>query len=525
MLFPTGELLFVTAGYAVSMLLGLGFGVFVLMQRGRTGAHVAFFLMCAALAGFQLSFILGANTADPGRAYLFWFANLVDVFLAIFYLHFIILALDALPRFRKLLYADYAAGLAILAASLAFPRLFLPTVAPALYFRTYLVGGPLYAAMLAFFLASFVASFAVMFLERPKHGEEGKRRIGYYVFSLFYGFATGITAFPLVFGVRLDPVASVLIGTFVIPMVYGMVKKDLLDIRIVFKRSLFFAAAVALIAGVLTAVSLLSQLLAPLIPGFFYAVPIVAALAAAAAGAVYLGKANEAEKVKYEFLTVVAHKFRTPLTRIRWASEALKEDAALSPDSRTLVAQVLEADLALIELSNLLMDAVQTEKESAAYIEKDIDPMAVVEAALGAQRSAVSAKRLSVSIDAPQPIARIHADAQRLQSALSVLIDNAIAYTPEDGSISIRVSGAPDEFRFAIRDSGIGIDPAELPYLFKKFYRGDRARREDTEGVGVGLSLAKAIVERERGSIGARSDGPGKGSEFWLTLPAAKDAT
>jgi signal transduction histidine kinase len=519
MVFPHGELLFVTIGYIVSMMVGLGLGLFVLSRRAR-GAHLFFFLMCLSLAGYQLSFILGANAADPNLAYNYWLANIVDVFLALFYLHFIILALDAMPKFRVLLTIAYAAGLSIFAVACFFPHAFLPAVVPKLYFPFYLTPGPLYFVMFAYFSLAWIASFAVMFVSWRTLGTEGRRRVEYYFFSALYGCASGFTAFALVFNIPLDPIPSVLLGTFTVPMVYGMMRKDLLDIRIVVRRTLVFTFAVAGIAGLFTTVSLLSQYIAPLVPWFFFLVPVIAALAAVGVGYIYWSKANEAERLKYEFLTVVAHKFRTPLTRIRWAAEAMREDRTLTEDSRRLLATMLESDLLLISLSNLLIDAVRMEKETYAYVEKDIDVSSVIHAAVATYRSAIQDKGVTYTESIAPALPIVRADPERLAAVLGVFIENAIAYTPAGGSIRISATGSSDTVRVAVTDTGLGIDADEAPYIFKKFFRGADARRADTEGVGVGLSMAKAIIERERGSIGAESPGRGKGSEFWFTLPA-----
>jgi signal transduction histidine kinase len=517
------ELTLITTGYGVSIAVGLCFGFFVLIQNWRGGANRTFFLMCLSLAGFQLSFILGANTADPVLAYWFWFANIIDVFLAIFYLHFIILALDALPRVRKLLYVDYAVGLAILLGAFAFPRLFLSAAVPKLYFLTYLDGGPLYVAMLAFFLLSFVLSFAVMFLERAKRGEEGKRRIDYYVFSLFYGFATGITAFPLVFSFPIDPIPSVLIGTFVIPMVYGMLKKDLLSIRIVVERTVAFTFIIALLTAALTALPYATEQLSMFIPGAaFWLVPLLIALAAVVAGSIYWRKAQEAERLKYEFITVAAHKFRTPLTRIRWASDSLLSRTDIPADALELMKTVKESDLELIQLSNLLMDAARMDKEQYTYASALVSLTPIIEEALGIYRAAMIAKHITLSYapDAVLPVVR--GDKERLASVVSVFIENAVAYTPDGGSIAIKVIPAKDQIRFQVTDTGIGVTDEEQRHIFKKFYRTDRARRADTEGVGLGLHMAKNIIERHKGSIGVESNGIGQGSTFWFTLPLTK---
>lgn len=514
------ELLVVTIGYAISIAVGLGFGAFVLSRDWRSVTHRLFFLMCLSLAGFQISFVLGANTADPSLAYWFWFANISDIFLAAFYLHFIVLALHAFPRFKWIVASSYAVGLAILIACILYPAAFLPRVVPKLYFKTYLDGGPLYAVMLGFFLLVIALSFVVMFLERRTQSVEGKRRTDYHVFALFYGTATGVTAFPLVFDIPFDPIVSALIGTFVIPMVYGMIKKDLLDIRLVARRTVIFTAMIVLITATMSAVSLLSSYLSTHVPGFSYwVVPVFTAVVATLVGYLYWKKGEEAEFLKYEFINISTHKFRTPLTRIRWATEALLARADLPAETRETAVHIRDSTMDLIQLSTLLMDAVRIEKEHYAYTYTIVSLRGLVEDVLASFKIAISDKRISLTIDASPDLPPIRVDRDRLSSVVHVLIENAINYTPVDGTIRITFTGYTDAVRFEIKDSGIGIGPDEKARLFVKFYRSDRARRADTEGVGIGLSIAKNIIERHRGTLGATSEGIGKGSTFWFTLP------
>ena len=524
MLFPHGELLVITAGYVLSLIVGVGFGLFVLAQKNRGPAHVVFFLMCAALGGFQLSFILGSNTPPSQLAYEFWFANLVDIFLTVFYLHFIVLALDVWKKWRNIVIADYAAGLGILAASFLYPALFLPRVIPKLYFLSYLDAGPLYVAMFAFFTISMLTSFTVMLVERRQRSNEGKQRINYYFLSLFYGCATGFTAFALVFDIKLDPMPSVFLGTFVIPMVYGMIKKDLLEIRIVLQRTIIFTVAIAGLTAAFITLPFLSAQISLYIPSAgYWLVPLVAALGAVFAGTLYWRKGQETEKLKYEFVTVAAHKFRTPLTRVRWAADALLQRTDLPPEATDFIKRIKESDLELIQLSNLLMDAARMDREQYTYVQSLISLQPIVEEVLESYGSVAVEKHITLRLVPPTSIIpAIRGDSERLASAMGVLVENAIAYTPSGGTIEVQLSSAPDAVRFEIRDSGIGVSPEEQKHIFKKFYRTERARHADTEGIGLGLNMAKSIIERHRGSIGVESTGVGKGSTFWFTLPVPK---
>jgi len=114
------------------------------------------------------------------------------------------------------------------------------------------------------------------------------------------------------------------------------------------------------------------------------------------------------------------------------------------------------------------------------------------------------------------PEGEITADRNRLQLLLSNLIDNAIKYTPEDGHVKIDAAFTPQEVKIRVSDSGIGIDPGDLPRIWDRLYRGDKSRSQ--RGIGLGLSLVKAFVEAHAGTVTVTSE-PGQGSMFTVTFP------
>jgi signal transduction histidine kinase len=116
----------------------------------------------------------------------------------------------------------------------------------------------------------------------------------------------------------------------------------------------------------------------------------------------------------------------------------------------------------------------------------------------------------------------VDGDPNWLERLILNLVDNAIKFTPEGGAIAVSVSREADTARLTVRDTGIGITPERMPHIFERFFRADPARSSGVEGVGLGLSLAKWIVDRHHGRIAVDSQ-PGKGSTFSIFLPLAPD--
>lgn len=517
------HLLLITIGYSISLAIVLGFGGFVLSQGWHTVLNRVFFAVCVAIALYQIDYIWAINTAEPILAYWLWFANaLSDVIIGVLVVQFFVLATNSQERWRGVMKTMYiAAGILVLTACML-PRMYLADVQiPALYFKSYSgMSGALYYLPDIYFFAAFALAYIVLLIARKGAGEEGKKRIGYYLLGLTYGFVTGLAAFAPDFNIPIDPAWSALIGTFVIPFAYGMVKKDLMDIGIAIRGTVVYTSIIVAITAVLTVVSLLSNWMMSTIPGFgYWTVPLLTALVSVVVGGLYWRKAGEAEQLKYEFITVVTHKFRTPLTRIRWQSEALREQPSLAPESKAGIQQITDSSIELIRLSNLLIDAVKMERGSYQYTWRNLSLEELARKTLTSFSTSAQAKHIEMTLQADRKIPFVRADEERLASAIHVLVENALSYTPANGTITISITDDHDTVKFAVTDTGIGVEKADLSRLFSRFYRGERARRADTEGVGLGLSMAKTIIQRHRGTIGVDSPGIGKGSTFWFTLP------
>jgi histidine kinase len=258
------------------------------------------------------------------------------------------------------------------------------------------------------------------------------------------------------------------------------------------------------------------------VPGFgLWTIPLLAALILVVVGFLYYRKEKEAEQLKYEFITIVAHKFRTPLTRIRWQADELANQLDSSP-LLAGVEQINQSALELIHLSNLLISTSNMEQENYRYAYALVGLPVLVEKVLASFKDHLVLKNINFSIETGINLPSVYVDEDKLVSAIYVLVENAIAYTDKNGTIKIKLSAEEDTVRFSITDNGIGIAERDQSRIFDRFYRGESARRADTEGVGLGLYTAKSIIERQGGSVGVISAGEGKGSTFWFTLPAQK---
>jgi signal transduction histidine kinase len=223
----------------------------------------------------------------------------------------------------------------------------------------------------------------------------------------------------------------------------------------------------------------------------------------------------------------VSHDLRTPLTRLRGTAElALASPPDLERYREALALCVEESDRVLVML-NTLMDISEAESGTMQLRREPVPLSEVVERAVDLYKDVADAKGVTLSVS-PSPVASgfsrtggdtdvvVNGDRTRLEQVAANLIDNAVKYTPSGGRVAVEVRRENGNAVLRVRDTGPGIPPDELPRIWTRLFRGDASRAE--RGLGLGLSLVKAIVEAHGGTVAVESE-PGKGSVFTVSLP------
>ncbi len=223
------------------------------------------------------------------------------------------------------------------------------------------------------------------------------------------------------------------------------------------------------------------------------------------------------EQIRYdhfqqEFLTIALHKFRTPLTGIKWAAKSLLKPMT-STELTYISQEINNAGERLIEIVEILshiegIENTRTNKFEAVSVRE------IVEKSAAKYSQKIEEKNLTFAIEIPSTLPLVILDKLKIEFVLEILIENAITYTPKDGRIGIAAIRKGDFIEIMVSDSGIGIVPRERRQLFRQFYRGDKAKTTDTEGMGLGLYIAKRIVLQNHGTISVRSAGRDKGAMF-----------
>jgi PAS domain S-box-containing protein len=231
--------------------------------------------------------------------------------------------------------------------------------------------------------------------------------------------------------------------------------------------------------------------------------------------------AEEANRLKDEFLATLSHELRTPLTAILgWAH--LLRSGRLDEESAARAVEIIERNAdAQNQLIEDILDVSRIITGKTSLHVEPVEPVSVIEAAAEAVRPAAEAKRVELKIPASTEAVSVFGDAARLRQVVWNLLTNALKFTPEGGRVEVRVARADSHVRIKVSDTGEGIDPEFLPYVFDRFRQADASTTRKRGGLGLGLAIVRHLVELHGGTVGAESEGQGRGATFTVTLPLA----
>lgn len=238
---------------------------------------------------------------------------------------------------------------------------------------------------------------------------------------------------------------------------------------------------------------------------------------------VYAEALKEADRRKDEFLAVLAHELRNPLAPIRYGLEIMKmsADEPVSEDIRAMMHRQLSH---LVRLIDDLLDVSRISRGKINLSKESVELSEALQAALEASRPLIEANKHTLELRSAEEPIWIFADLTRIAQVVSNLLNNAAKYTPVGGHITLSVNRDGDHVVIDVIDNGVGIPQAMLPRVFELFTQVDGDTKRSQGGLGIGLALARQLVEMHNGTLTVASEGEGKGSTFTLRLPLFQPA-
>jgi two-component system phosphate regulon sensor histidine kinase PhoR len=255
----------------------------------------------------------------------------------------------------------------------------------------------------------------------------------------------------------------------------------------------------------------------------------VAPLEAAGQGAVAVlsdvTELRRLETLRRDFVANVSHELRTPIAAVRAAVETLLDGALERPEAAREFVAIIERHTE--RLHRLVEDLLELSRIEARELKLSLEP---VEPAGAMARVAelfdlaAGSKRIRLVRDVAEALPRVHADRHALEQVLSNLIDNAIKYSPEGATVTVRARRYGEGVRLSVEDTGPGIEARHLPRLFERFYRVDAGRSRQLGGTGLGLAIVKHLAEAMDAAVSVDST-PGRGTTFHVDLQPARTPT
>jgi signal transduction histidine kinase len=235
------------------------------------------------------------------------------------------------------------------------------------------------------------------------------------------------------------------------------------------------------------------------------------------------GEAESANRAKDEFLAMLSHDLRAPLTSaMGWLN--MMRRGVLDAEHQQRAVTVIERSLwSLARMIDDLLDISRIAAGKMTLVRQPLGVGPLIAEIVESLQPEASAKDLELEARLDPVAGEVLADAQRLRQVVVNLLGNALKYTPSGGRVAVRLDGGPGTATITVRDTGVGIAHDQIAHVFERFRQADRPAAATETGLGLGLAIAREIVVMHGGSVEARSDGPGRGATFIVTLPLATE--
>ena len=233
-------------------------------------------------------------------------------------------------------------------------------------------------------------------------------------------------------------------------------------------------------------------------------------------------KLAQANKMKTEFVSIASHQLRTPLSAMRWTLNLMNDNPTNPAEQQaSYLALIKESNDRMIRLVNDLLDVSRIEMGRIILNPRQVNLYILIQKIITNFIPLAKASNVEISLEAEETLPNANVDPEKISLVIQNLLDNAIKYVKGKGNVKISAQANGKFIKVTIKDSGVGIPQAQQKFIFQKFFRSDNVLKHQTIGTGLGLFIAKAIVEESNGKIWFESK-ENQGTTFYFTLPIYK---
>ncbi len=513
--------------YALTSALSLSQGLFVLRKNPRSRINITWALLSFAVAIWALEGSLFLFSSDNDKALLGWrISNYSAMWIPVFFSHFC-LALVNRPL-RKSLPTMFGYFACAISSSCLLSRYFIPSVPTKLIFTHYADAGPIYTILMIQFFVLVCYSHWTLFRFLPEQKAERQNQIRYVATATIIGFVCGSTTFPLVYDVPLNPWPSLFTFVYATIITYAIVKHQLMDIRVVIRKSLAYSLLIACITATYFVSVLMMErwfqgffgyrsLIATVIVAFLITVffnPVRSRIQAFVDRALFKGTPVELAAQREQLLVEVrktdqmravatlaaglAHEIRNPLTSIKTFTEYLGshyDDAEFRAKFQKIVGGEVER---INLITQQLLDFAKPQPPKL----QPVRLATLLDETLELLNKELVERHVTVERDY-QTAGEIQGDARQLKQVLLNLALNSLQAMNGDGRLRVAIARQGDDVALSIADNGCGIPADQLPHIFDPFYTSK------PNGTGLGLSIVQGIVAEHGGRIEVKSQPQG----------------
>lgn len=231
----------------------------------------------------------------------------------------------------------------------------------------------------------------------------------------------------------------------------------------------------------------------------------------------------EANRMKSEFVSIVSHQLRSPLSNLSWSLDFLvsSNSGNIAGEQKEYFDILGENIKRMNELISDLLVVSRIQSASLPLNKKEFLPEESIHRVISEFKPFAKASNIEIKLEVEENLPKVFADPHQFDQVIKNFIDNGIKYSKSEGEINIIIRKQGKNLYFEIKDNGIGIPEEDQKYIFQKFFRSKNVLRHETQGSGLGLFIAKAAIERSGGKVGFKSQ-LNKGTTFWFTLPIKK---